>query len=83
MLPICLRYGSDIYNRIHIGTISEAYRKHIGITAKDRRRKGGGGSGRVWGFWGLSLALRGAFGGLWRNLFLVCKVFVFNGLQSQ
>ena len=39
MIPICLRYGSDmipiwfrcIY-RIHIGSISEVYGKHVGST---------------------------------------------------
>ena len=45
--PLCFRYASDmvpiyfrcIY-RIHIGTISEAYRKHIGITWEHKRSIG-------------------------------------------
>ena len=55
LLPICFRYASDIIPTVYIGSISESYRRHIGIISESwrsicgqRRRKIGRFLGAIW-----------------------------------
>ncbi len=79
MLPICLQYASDIYSRKHIGSMSDAYCKHIGSTWEHIGTILGAGARiglfKKWGYGGQNIGVWGAKYGSLLGEILVISIF--------
>ena len=80
MLPICLQYASDICSRKHIGSMSDAYCKHIGSTWEHIGTILGAGARiglfKKWGYGGQNIGVWGAkYGSLLGDIFVISIFF--------